>query len=130
MDPVLTSGSAIKCSLAVPPGTSFLIGQPTPAFAAGATVVTIAMIAPYTNIVPFALCKAQANPLVIAATAAAMGTPTPAPCLPAVVAPWSPASQSTKVAGMAAALKSSKCTCAWGGSISVVQTWGTPHKTN
>jgi hypothetical protein len=105
------------------------MGVPTPAFAGGAPVATVMMYVPLMNIMTFGLCNAKANPLVIAATAVAMGTPTPAPCLPAVVAPWSPGSKSTKVAGMAAALKSSKCTCAYGGSITVSQTAGTPHKT-
>jgi hypothetical protein len=106
------------------------MGVPTPLIAGGAPVATIMMYVPLMNIMTFGLCNAKANPLVIAATAAALGTPTPAPCVPAVVAPWSPGSKSTKVAGMAAALKSSKCTCIYGGSITVNQTAGTPHKTS
>ena len=44
--------------------------------------------APFVNIPTFGLCHSPANPEVIALTAAALGVPTPAPCVPVVVTPW------------------------------------------
>lgn len=43
---------------------------------------------PMVNIMPFGMCSAPTNPAVIAATSAAAGVPTPAPCIPATPAPW------------------------------------------
>ena len=43
---------------------------------------------PLVNIMPFGMCSAPTNPAVIAATSAASGVFTPAPCVPATPAPW------------------------------------------
>lgn len=129
MEPVLTIGSTIKCSQALPPGISTLLGVPTPVTAGNMPVATVMMYVPLVNIMTFGMCNSSTNPTVVLATAAAMGVHTPMPCLPVIAAPWSPGAQSTKITGQAAALKSSKCNCAWGGSISVTQTAGAPHKT-
>jgi len=45
---------------------------------------------PLVNIMPFGMCMSPANPMVAAATAAAMGVLTPMPCIPMTVAPWVP----------------------------------------
>ena len=47
---------------------------------------------PILNIPPFGMCTSLANPTVAAATAAALGTLTPMPCVPVTVAPWVPGS--------------------------------------
>jgi len=129
MQAVLTIGSMLKCSQALPPGASALLGTPTPLLVAGMPVATTMMVTPLVNIMTFGMCNSSTNPMVIAATAAAMGVHTPMPCLPVIPAPWSPASNTTTIAGMPAALKGSTCKCSWGGSISVTQTAGNPHQT-
>lgn len=70
------------------------------------------------NIPPFGMCRSQANPAVAAATAAASGTPTPAPCAPTIVTPWMPPAV-TPIAALPTANATSRCTCAYGGSVSV-----------
>ena len=45
---------------------------------------------PMVNIMPFGMCTSLANPMVAAATAAAMGVLTPVPCIPATSSPWVP----------------------------------------
>ena len=74
---------------------------------------------PMMNIKPFLMCTSQSNPTVAAATAAALGTPTPAPCIPATPAPWAPGSPTVLVANQPALNNSSKLACIWGGVISV-----------
>jgi hypothetical protein len=74
---------------------------------------------PMVNIMPFAMCKSPSNPMVAAATAAALGVLTQMPCIPMTMAPWSPGASKTKIANMPALTKDSKCTCTWGGSIEI-----------
>jgi len=74
---------------------------------------------PMVNIMPFGMCNAPANPAVIAATSAAMGTPTPAPCIPATSAPWAPGSATVMLGNMPALNSTSKCLCNWAGEISI-----------
>jgi hypothetical protein len=65
--------------------------------------------APAVNIAPFGTCKVL--------TTAAGGTPTP--CVPAVVAPWTPGSPSVLVRGAPALNNTSTCACTVGGAISI-----------
>ena len=74
---------------------------------------------PMVNIMPFGMCTAPTNPAVIATTAAAMGVPTPAPCIPATALPWAPGSPTVMLSNMPALNDTSKLMCTWGGVISV-----------
>jgi hypothetical protein len=74
---------------------------------------------PMVNILPFGMCNSPANPMVAAATAAALGVLTPMPCIPVTAAPWVPGSPTVLVGNMPALNNSSKCMCNWGGVISV-----------
>ncbi|MCA9114145.1 MAG: DUF4280 domain-containing protein [Planctomycetaceae bacterium] len=74
---------------------------------------------PIVNLPTFGMCKSPANPTVAAATAAALGVLTPMPCIPMTVAPWSPGAPTVKIGMQPALNNSSKCTCAWGGSIEI-----------
>jgi hypothetical protein len=80
---------------------------------------TIMEFQPMLNIMPFAMCQSPANPMVAAATAAAMGVLTPMPCIPNVVAPWAPPSDCATGNGIPLATAQSTCMCAWAGTISV-----------
>lgn len=75
---------------------------------------------PFLNIPPFGLCSAPTNPAVIAATSAALGVFTPAPCIPATTFPWVPGVLKTLIAKMPAVNNTCKLNCMWGGIISVV----------
>ena len=57
---------------------------------------------PMMNIPPFGMCQSPANPMVAAATAAAMGVLTPMPCIPATTSPWVPGAPTVLVANMPA----------------------------
>jgi hypothetical protein len=75
---------------------------------------------PMVNIMPFGLCSAPTNPVVISATAAKAGVFTPAPCTPATPSPWVPGAVTANIANQPALDNVSKCTCTWLGIISVV----------
>lgn len=72
---------------------------------------------PLVNIMPFGMCQSPANPTVAAATAAAMGVLTPMPCIPSVVAPWTPGSTTVLIKNMPALNNTSMANCLWGGII-------------
>jgi hypothetical protein len=74
---------------------------------------------PMTNIMPFGMCMSPSNPVVAAATAAALGVLTPMPCGPATPAPWVPGAVSPPVLlGNQPALDNvSTLNCIWGGVI-------------
>ena len=65
------------------------------------------------------MCTTPTNPAVAAATSAAMGVLTPAPCMPVVTGPWMPGASLTQIGGMPALTSTCTCMCAWGGAITI-----------
>lgn len=74
---------------------------------------------PMVNIMPFGMCNSPANPMVAAATTAALGVLTPMPCIPATSAPWVPGAATVMIGFMPALDNVSKCMCNWAGVISI-----------
>lgn len=74
---------------------------------------------PMMNVMPFGMCQSLANPMVAAATAAAMGVLTPMPCIPVTAAPWVPGAPTVLLANMPALNNSSKLMCNWAGVIQI-----------
>jgi Domain of unknown function (DUF4280) len=108
-------GAMMKCSFGMAP--SSLV--PTPK-----TVITSNMIAanildhiPIMNIPPFGMCQSPANPMVAAATAAAMGVLTPMPCIPVTLAPWIVGAPTVLLCNAPALNNTSTLMCNWGGVI-------------
>ncbi|WP_310461432.1 DUF4280 domain-containing protein [Sphaerotilus sp.] len=91
---------------------------PRPLTTSGVPVGNIMDHVPMMNIAPFGLCQSPANPMVAAATAAAAGTLTPQPCIPATASPWSPGSPMVLIGGMPALNNSSTLSCMWSGTVS------------
>jgi hypothetical protein len=76
---------------------------------------------PLVNIPTFGMCSSIANPMVAAATAAALGVLTPMPCIPGTAAPWIPGGAPTVLLGPMPALDAnSTLMCTWAGVIKVV----------
>jgi hypothetical protein len=65
------------------------------------------------------MCMAPTNPEVISETAAALGVPTPAPCIPNTVAPWIPMAPTILIAGQPVLENDSQLMCMWGGVITI-----------
>lgn len=110
-------GALLQCSFGVAPST--LVVPPTNKTLTTTPVATIADSQPVVNVPPFGMCQSIANPAVAAATAAALGTLTPMPCLPVPAGPWAPGSPTVVIGGTPALNNSSKLICAWGGVISI-----------
>jgi hypothetical protein len=75
---------------------------------------------PLVNIMPFGMCMSPANPMVAAATAAAMGVLTPMPCIPMTSAPWVPGAPTVLLGKQPMLDQTSKCMCNWAGMVSIV----------
>lgn len=98
------------CPLVVPPAAKVMaLNMPV-------AVTTDTLLA------TFGMCQSPANPMVAAATAAALGVLTPMPCLPVPAGVWTPGVPTVLVGGKPLLNNSSKLMCAYGGSISVIMT--------
>jgi len=75
---------------------------------------------PLVNIPSFGMCQSMANPMVIAATAAALGVLTPMPCIPATATPWVPGAPTVLLGNMPALDANSILMCTWAGVIKIV----------
>jgi hypothetical protein len=114
----VTTGAMLACSFGAAP--SALAVLPVNRVEAGGTpAANIMDHAPMVNVMPFGMCSSPANPVVIAATAAALGVLTPMPCIPATAAPWAPGVPNTLIGGMPAVDTTCKLMCNWGGVIQV-----------
>ena len=107
----------LQCSFGTTPSTLMVLP-------ANRTMVTMPVAnimdhKPMVNIMPFGMCQSLANPTVASATAAALGTLTPMPCIPVTPAPWAPGSPTVLVGNMPALNNTSKCMCNRGGIIQI-----------
>ena len=112
-------GAMMKCSFGVAPSSLMVLPQ-NRVLISNMPGANIMDNKPMVNIVPFGMCQSPANPMVIAATAAALGVLTPMPCIPVTAAPWTPGNPMTMIGGMPAINNSSKLMCNWGGVINIV----------
>ena len=113
-------GAMLKCSFGITPSSLIVIPKGTPTIIEGKLAATIMDYAPIANIPPFGMCNSRINPAVIAATAAAAGVPTPAPCIPAIPAPWVPGTPTFSIHTPLALNDNCKCFCTWGGIIQII----------
>jgi hypothetical protein len=72
---------------------------------------------PMTNIMPFGMCQTPSNPVVAAATAAAMGVLTPMPCIPVTPSPWTLGAATVNLGFQPSLDNISTLMCVWGGVI-------------
>ena len=114
---VAVCGADCKCSFGMAP-TKLVILPKMPIFACMLPIGTIMDFVPMMNIPTFGMCRAPTNPAVIAATAAALGTPTPAPCVP-VTTPWIPTKPGVLLGVLPALQSDCTCMCSWAGVISI-----------
>lgn len=111
-------GAVLKCSFGAAPSTLNVL--PVNRVLTGMPVANIMDGKPFLNVLPFGMCMSMANPMVAAATAAALGVLTPMPCLPMTVAPWVPGVPTTLIGNMPALDMNSKLMCNWGGVIQIL----------
>jgi hypothetical protein len=116
---LLAAGAALQCTMGLAP--SVLSVLPINRVLAGPPIANIMDSVPFLNIPPFGMCTCPANPAVAAATAAALGVPTPAPCIPTTAGPWVPGVPTVMVGNLPVADLNCKLICCFGGVISALQ---------
>lgn len=115
-DSYVCSKAKIKCSFGdkistltvFPSRTIWLTGEPQANISDHISMM---------NIAPFGKCHTVSYPATGSATAAAHGKLTPMPCIPNTPFPWLGGKSDVLLQGQPALLKSSKCKCVWGGTI-------------
>ena len=111
-------GAMMQCSMGLAP-SSLMVVPTNKVMTSNKPAATIMDHKPMANVLPFGMCKSPANPMVAAATAAALGALTPMPCIPATAAPWVPGSPTVLIGNMPALNNSSKLMCSYAGVISI-----------
>ncbi len=121
MAKLVCQGATLQCSFGAAPSVLSVIPKGLPVTTSSMNAATIMDFAPMVNIMPFGMCSAPTNPAVIATTAAALGVFTPAPCIPATIAPWviGAATPPVLINNFVALNDSSTCMCMWAGAITI-----------
>ena len=117
-DSYVCSGATMKCSMGtsqakltvLPSRTVFLTGQPMANISDHLSMI---------NLAPFGKCRSLGFPATASATAAHHGSLTPMPCMHNTPFPWMSGKDDYIIKGEPALLKSSTCSCMWGGTISI-----------
>jgi hypothetical protein len=112
------NGALLKCSFGMAP-SSMVVLPINRVMTSHVPAANIADHIPMVNIMPFGMCQSLANPVVAAATAAALGVLTPMPCIPATPAPWVAGAPTVILANMPGLNNTSTLNCMWGGVIQV-----------
>lgn len=112
------NGAMLKCSFGVAP-SSLVVLPLNRVMTSYVPAANIMDHMPMVNVMPFGMCQSLANPVVAAATAAALGVLTPMPCIPATPAPWVPGVPTILLGNMPALNNSSTLNCLWAGVIQV-----------
>ncbi len=115
MKPVIVQGTLLKCEFGNMPTPIMVL--PDKKVNAMLPVAVKTDHIPFLNILPFGMCSNPANPMVAAATAAALGVLTPMPCIPCTAEDWTGACSKVKAGGKEALNMDSKLSCLYGGSI-------------
>lgn len=118
-------GAMMKCTFGLAPST--LIPTPKPIMTSHMIAANIMDHVPIMNIPPFGMCNCPGNPMVAAATAAAMGVLTPMPCVPNTPAPWAPGAATVMLQNFPALDNVSTLMCIWGGVITFANAGQTTH---
>lgn len=114
----VVTGALMQCSFGVAP-SSLMVLPANRVMVNSMPAANIMDNKPLVNILPFGMCQSMMNPMVLAATTAALGVLTPMPCIPVTAAPWAPGAPTVLIGNMPALNNSSKCLCNWGGMISI-----------
>src|SRR5438309_8019599 len=112
------TGAMLQCTFGVAPATLNVL--PLNMVMTGPPDANIMDNKPMVNIMPFGMCNSMANPMVIAATAAALGVLTPMPCIPMTTAPWLPGAPTVLLANMPTLDNTCTLMCMWAGVITFV----------
>ena len=116
----------LMCSMGMAPGTLMVLPL-NRVLSGNQPAANIMDHIPILNIMPFGMCRSPANPMVAAATAAALGVLTPMPCIPMTMSPWMPGAATVLLGNMPALDNTCKLMCLWAGTIQVTNPGQTTH---
>jgi hypothetical protein len=119
MPKLVVQGAMMQCTMGMAPSSLMVIPMGQPVQGSSMMAATIQDFKPMVNIMPFGMCQSPSNPVVAAATAAALGVLTPMPCIPATSAPWMPGAAQTMINNQPALHDGCKAMCMWAGQISI-----------
>ena len=108
-------GALLRCSFGAVPGALAVL--PLHRVLTGTPAANVTDHLPVVNVPSFGTCSSPANPVVAAATAAALGVLTPMPCVPVFPAPWAPGAPNVLIGNIPALDNVSKLMCAYGGVV-------------
>jgi Domain of unknown function (DUF4280) len=118
--PQVCSGATLQCSFGLAPAVLNVLPL-NRTLVAGVPAANLLDHIPLVNVTPFGMCQSLANPMVAAATAAALGVLVPMPCIPVTATPWIPGGAPTVLLGPMPALDAnSTLMCTWAGVIKIV----------
>jgi hypothetical protein len=120
-------GASLQCSFGAAP-SSLVVLPKNMVMTSNVPAANIMDHIPMVNIMPFGTCMSLANPMVAAATSAAMGVLTPMPCIPVTTSPWVPGAPTVLLANFPALNNTSKLMCNWAGVIQVVMAGQMTHQ--
>lgn len=109
------TGASMQCSFGTAPSTLNVL--PANKCMTSTPIANIMDNKPMVNIPPFAMCNSVLNP------ATKRPPPvffTPAPCVPAIAAPWAPGGATVMLANQPILNNTSKLMCNWGGVIQIL----------
>lgn len=109
----VVDGATIKCSQGIGDSTLKRTMDNT-VFLHDKTFLNVAESKPYTNIVPFSLCKSPQNPAVIAANGS------PSTCNPNICMKWMNGKTDLSIKGEKVLKSDCKLSCLFGGMIQIV----------
>lgn len=118
-DSYVCSGAMMRCTMGTSPANLTVLPVRTVNLT-GPPMANISDHKSMVNLAPFGLCRSLGFPATASATAAAHGHLTPMPCMHNTPTPWMGGKMDYLIKGQPALLKSCKCQCMWGGTISLV----------
>ena len=114
------NGATLQCAGATPPGAGPLTVLPIHRMlTSNQPAANINDFIPLINIPSFGACMLLTNPLVAAATTAALGVLTPVPCIPITLSPWTAGAPTVLLDGAPALDNISTLSCMMGGQITI-----------
>lgn len=115
--PNAVASGLMQCSFGVAPASLVVVPKGPPVLIEGRPAASVADMAPMVNVPPFGMCTSLSNPVVAAATAAALGVLTPMPCTPVPAGPWRPGAALTRVNNLPALTAGCTLSCSLGGGV-------------
>ena len=112
------NGALLQCSFGAAPGNLTVLPV-NRVMTSSQPAATIMDYQPMVNIASFGMCMSIANPMVVAATSAALGVFTPQPCIPMTVSPWVPGAPTVLLGNQPSLDNTCTLNCLWAGIIQV-----------